>query len=226
MTSTSRDLLVPLQGLEIAKRAARHAFESDLARRLVPPTKKEVKKRPATRRLYQDRLGKLPVELVHHIACYLPAVDVVSSWRVSKRWQSLLRSEDLCRILCLQNDFGNKQTTWESLLVKQTCRKQSLAYGRPWSATKWTMPLPDSVDLRNVTYYNGKLAYMYYEAKSAVLRSVHILHFALGQTATIPVPLLTPRITGPVNAMALSDSHFCCILQRFVRFDRLGMSEG
>ncbi len=212
--------LLSSQALELAKQAARLAFLNNLARRCPPPKKRKVKKRQGTRRLHCDILGNLPVELVHHIACYLPPIDIVSLRRVSRRWQLLLRTENLCRKVCLLNDIDSKQClqgdmSWESLLTQKSCMMHSLVHGRPWSAAEWTLPLSRSEYLRKVIYYHGKLGYLCYDSGSDAVHSLRIFHFESGYTTRVPAPILTPRILGPAHAMDLSDSHFCCVLHRY-----------
>lgn len=214
---------------EDAKRAARHAFLNDVVSQLTPREWRDLQEL-AARKFNFDVFGHLPVELVHRIADYLEDLDIISSRRVSKRWQEILRSEELCRRLCFQNRFTcphqlPKNTTWESLLSQKSSIQHSLVCGRPWSKVGYQLTLPDREALRNVVYHNGKLAYIRYSEGSDTASSIRIVHFDTGERISRPLDTLLPLPVGPVYAMALSDSFFACVLKRYDRSTVLPISE-
>jgi hypothetical protein len=61
--------------------------------------------RLSARKFNYNILGNLPAEFVHNIAGYLKDVDIISSRRVSQRWQEVLSSEELCGKACFSEQL-------------------------------------------------------------------------------------------------------------------------
>ena len=208
--------IITLQTSPGAKHAARHAFLNDVVDQLTPWEWRNLLTTLAARSFHYDILGNLPVELVHRVAGYLDGVDIISSRRVSKRWQELLRSEELCRKICFQKSLTSQQQlyknmSWEALLSRKTCMMYSLAQGRPWSKVYHRIFLPKDPKMRIAAYHNGKFAFVHYSSSREVASAISIIRFQDGDT--IPIPL--DGLAGPVRSIALSDSLFSCLLDRY-----------
>lgn len=80
----------------------------------------------------------------------------------------------------------------------------------------YASPLPYNTDWRGVAYHNGKLAYVHYSDDLVVPDAVKIICFDTKDGILLPLDMLGPVPAGPVQAMALSDSFFSCILGRYV----------
>jgi hypothetical protein len=138
--------------------------------------------RLGARKFYFDVFGHLPMELVYCVARQLKDLDIIPSRRVWKRWQEILRPEELCRRVCFQHNFTFQRQlsagmTWEALLSHKSGIQHSLVHGRPWSKVFCRLPYPDTPDLLNAVYHNGKLAYIRNLEHSYMVASVTITHF-------------------------------------------------
>jgi len=201
------------------KGAARQAFLDDVVSELSPWEWRDLHARLGGRKFNFDVFGQLPMELVHDVASYLNDLDIISSRRVCKRWQEILRSEELCRKVCFQHNFTNQRQlstdmTWEAFLSHKSGIQHSLVHGRPWAKYVHRLSFGRD-DLRNVVYHNGKLAVCRYFEGSDRLDCIDIYHFDTGEKSSSCVNTFLPQPVGPVDAMALSDSLFACILNRY-----------
>jgi F-box-like len=201
------------------KGAARQAFLDDVVSELNPWGWRDLHARLGARKFNFDVFGHLPTELVHIVASYLKDLDIVSLRRVSKHWQAILRSEELCRKVCFQNNFTvqrqlSPDMTWEGFLSHKSGIQHSLAYGRPWAKLVQHYSFGRE-ELRNVAYHNGKLAVLRYFEGSDRVDGIEIYDFGTDEVRQHCVNSLLPQPVGPVHAMALSDSLFACVLKRY-----------
>jgi F-box domain len=203
------------------KGAARQAFLDDVVSELTPWEWRDLYARLGACKFSFDVFGNLPIELVLCVASYLEDLDIISLRRVSKRWQEILRSEELCRKVCFQHNFTiqrqlSTEMTWEAFLSHKSGIQHSLVHGRPWAKYLQHTSFGRD-DLRNVVYHNGMLAVFRYYKDSDRLYCIDIYHFDSGEISSRLVHALLPLPVGPVHAMALSDSLFACVLNRYGR---------
>jgi hypothetical protein len=159
------------------KGAARQAFLDDVVSELTPWEWRDLYARLGACKFSFDVFGNLPIELVLCVASYLEDLDIISLRRVSKRWQEILRSEELCRKVCFQHNFTiqrqlSTEMTWEAFLSHKSGIQHSLVHGRPWANYLQHTSFGRD-DLRNVVYHNGKLAvFRYYKDSDSLFACV------------------------------------------------------
>lgn len=106
--------------------------------------------------------------------------------------------------------------TWKSFLSQRSCMRHSLIQARPWCRIYCRALVSEREDLRNAAYYNGKIKYTQYREFSIEAFMIKIIHFEPWRSIELPLSDLRPQRVGPVNATALSDSLFSCVLHRFI----------
>jgi hypothetical protein len=115
---------------------ARHEYLDYLIEGLTAHEWRYLRDRLIQRCFHCDVLGKLPLELAICVAAYLDPLDVVALRRVSKRWHSLLTSDQVSKQVYLKcwpwQDLPETKN-WTECLDQRLCCEHALACGRPWS---------------------------------------------------------------------------------------------
>lgn len=117
-----------LDTFESLSQVERHAFFHELSCRFQPSDWWYLQQFIATRDIYRDIVGTLPVEVSIQILEYLEPAQVIRLRRVSKRWRELLGAEDLCRAVLQRwfpldaNRSGPPQRSWTWLLENSASR--------------------------------------------------------------------------------------------------------
>ncbi|KAK2798598.1 hypothetical protein FQN51_007618 [Onygenales sp. PD_10] len=110
-------------------------------------------------RLHVDLLAQLPLELVAAVAVYLPPWDVFVCRRVSRRWNEVLSSPDVCR-RCYSAYYEDSppissSPDWPALFRRDMKRQLALFTGRPYS--KLFIPYSRSLELDVFACCDGRL---------------------------------------------------------------------
>ncbi|KAK2794139.1 hypothetical protein FQN52_009221 [Onygenales sp. PD_12] len=110
-------------------------------------------------RLHVDFLARLPLELVAAVAVHLPPWDVFVCRRVSRRWNELLSSPDVCR-RCYSAYYEDSppissSPDWPALFRRDMKRQLALFTGRPYS--KLFIPYSRSLEFDVFPCCDGRL---------------------------------------------------------------------
>ncbi|KAJ5389357.1 uncharacterized protein N7496_000425 [Penicillium cataractarum] len=195
---------------------------------------REVKAHAEVHTLQCDILGKLPPEITSLVARHLPLIDIIRLRRVSRRWQSILSSQSVCRAavrktlgrdpwvnsIPIPNTQGSASTTdsshdFDASFASFVKRRYRLERGKPHKVFTMRSPvafedddrfIPDS---KVISYSNGICTWIGQdEDKSSVIA----LNLSTGEKKRFTTPnregLLYLQISGSTIA-ALSLRGYC-----------------
>ena len=186
--------------------ATRRGLLNDLIGQLSPHEWRYVSECLAQRDFHFDIFGRLPPELAAQVATYLTPLDVVSSRRVSKRWQDLLHSDEICQQVCISN-WPRKSiasvSDWTSYLEQKSSLDHALASGRPWSkATYDDGPLGDSASDSKQQLCGARFAWRCKDPTTGYRQHIAVLSFDTGMISRF-VPISRFMLIQPVLSEAL-----------------------
>ena len=203
-------LLHEFKGMSIA---ARRGLLDDLIEQLSPYEWRNLRNRLADRVFQLDIFGSLPPELAAHIATYLTPLDVVSSRRVSKRWQELLRSDEICKQVCVSHWLQRNlpfASDWTRYLEQRTCLDHALACGRPVSkATYDDSPLSDKATFNSQQVCGDRFAWRCKDPTTGYRQHIAVLSFDTGMISrfvpTSVFMLAQPKLSEVLVGCLTSD---------------------
>ncbi len=182
---------------------ARRGLLDDLIEQLSPYEWRYLQNRLAPKRFQFDIFGSLPPELAAHIATCLTPLDVVSSRRVSKRWQGLLHSVEICKEVCVSHWPRASVTSvsdWTRYLEQKSSLDHALASGRPWSkATYDDGPLGDKANYSTQQLCGAHFAWRCKDPTTGYRQHIAILSFDTGMISrfvpTSVFMLIQPKLS-------------------------------